>query len=154
MCSFFINTYSHYLRKNKNYFPYSFFKFVIIIQKKNGNRRWQDRHTCRSNLLRQKLLLHAHDERNFFVAEKRGSASHVYVDPVGTRMAVLVVTGIGNKDTPRVEGHFVRRFTVEAASSTPMEVGAKRGLESQDPFFFFFLQVKHFSADDTDADRN
>lgn len=28
-------------------------------------------------------------------------------------MAVPVVTGIGNKDTPRMESHFVGKFTVE-----------------------------------------
>jgi len=33
--------------------------------------------------------------------------------PVETWMAVLVVTGIGNKDTPRMESHFVRKFTIE-----------------------------------------
>jgi hypothetical protein len=63
-------------------------------------------------------------------AEKRGSARHIYIGPVGTRMAVLVVTGIGNKAAPRMEGHFVGRFTGREFGAMGRRRGTGRGLES------------------------
>lgn len=61
-------------------------------------------------------------------------------------MAVLVVTGIGNKDTPRTESHFVGRFTVEARvrrggqlrSGRRIRIAAHRAKTLFTGFFFFF----------------
>lgn len=49
---------------------------------------------------------------------KRGSSAYIRVVVGSAGMAVLVVTGIGNKDTVRAEGHFVPRFTVPYEAST------------------------------------
>lgn len=55
-------------------------------------------------------------------------------------MAVLVVTGIGNKDTPRMESHFVRKFTVEVCGSrreekSRSETKIRVAANSEGPFY-------------------
>lgn len=74
----------------------------------------------------------AREEAEFRPLRRSVGVRRTYTsDSVGMRMAVLIVTGIGNKDTPRTKGHFVRRFTVEArvwrARGEPDEEGGRRG---------------------------
>lgn len=96
--SYFLSTCFHYCVRSRNNI---YFRPASIPSGKKGEiiglrRRWRDIDGNR----------------------KRGSWGYMRVVAGSAGMAVLVVTGIGNKDTARAEGHFVARFTVPYEGST------------------------------------